>query len=217
MVVWWTGLSSLRRSTVYLISLCGLLVALMAAPTSAMAAASLFSVEDNVAYAISAICAPFALDSAERANLPIGHGLVQPDGYDGLAAPNPTGVRVGGAGFVHVTFSQKSDGSRSCDVQARGTDPQVLRRIALTALTERAEHFEATKSKYLPGSRFVSENMLCASADSAHPAAFVLLSSPPSEERNKIAILFTLGTGGVRMASCDQEGVRLNFRALAAP
>jgi hypothetical protein len=182
-----------------------------------MAQPSLFSVEDNLAYAISAICAPYALDRADRANLPIGHGLVQPDGHDGLAAPNPSGVRVAAAGFVHVIFSQKPDGSRSCDVQAKDADPQDLRRIALAALAQRAEHFTPTKSKYLPGASFASEDMLCASAGSVHPTGYILLSSPPPADRGKIAILFSLGTGGARMASCDLKGVRMNFRTLAGP
>ena len=197
-------------------ALCALLAAMASAPISVVATPSLLSAQDNVAYAVSALCAPYALDRAERTSLPIGHGLVQSDGHDGLAKPNPTGVRVGLAGFVHVTFVQKPDGSRSCDVQAKGADPQALRKAALDALAERDEHFVPAKSKYLPG-RFASEDMLCASADGPHPMAFVLLSSPHPEDRDRIAILLTLDSGASRLASCDREGVPMNYRTLANP
>jgi len=191
-------------------------VCAMFASAAAWAAAgpSITSVEDNVAYAVAAICAPYALDNRDRANLPIGVGFVQPDRRDGLLQPNPTGVRVGVAGFVHVTFSQKP-GERSCDVQARGADPQVLRRVALTALAARPEGFVPTRSKYLPGS-FATEDTLCAAPDSAHPTAFVMLSSPRAAERDTIAIMFTLNNFERRGASCDREGVQLNYRMLAA-
>ena len=209
-----------RGSGLYVAALSTLLAAIISisAPTSVAAGSSpsLRSAEGNVAYAISAICAPYALDQVERTRLPIGHGLVQPDGHDGFAKPNPTGVRVGMAGFVHVTFSQKPDGSRSCDVQATAADPQALRGAALDALAERAEHFVPTKSKYLPG-RFASEDMLCASADGPHPTAFVLLSSPHPADRDRVAILFTLDSPETRLASCDQAGVPMNYRTLANP
>lgn len=206
----------MRRGSGLYVTALSVLLALTSAPAPVVAGPSLMSAEDNVAYAISAICAPYALDQVERTSLPIGHGLVQPDGHDGLAKPNPTGVRVGMAGFVHVTFSQRPDGSRSCDVQAKGADPQALRRVALDALAERAEHFVPMKSTYLPG-RFASEDMLCASPDSSHPTAFVMLSSPHPEDRDRIAILFTLDRGETRLAGCDQEGVPMNYRALATP
>lgn len=173
---------------------------------------SFTSVDDNLTYAIVAICAPFALDGVDPKDLPIRKGLVQPDGHDGLARPNPTGVRVGVAGFVHVTFSSASPGSRSCDIQARAADPQALRRTALSALAQRPEQFAPTKSRYLPGS-FATEDMLCAAADSRHPTGSVLLSSPRPGER--VAILFTLTAHETRMASCDHEGVRMNYRTLA--
>jgi hypothetical protein len=187
---------------------------LICAPASAMAGPSLTSVEDNVAYAASAICAPYALDQTDRPGLPIGRGLVQPDGHDGLARPNPSGVRVGVAGFVHVTFAQRPDGSRMCDIQARGADPQTLRKVALDALAARPERFAPTKSKYLPG-QFASEDMLCAAADGAHPTAFALLSATAPAQRDKVAILLTLSTAQNRMPACDQAGVPMNFRTLA--
>jgi hypothetical protein len=176
---------------------------------------SVLSVEDNVAYAVGAICAPYALDNMEIKDLPIGKGLVQPDHHDGLGRPSPTGVRVGMAGFVHVTFSGGSDGSRSCDVQARDADPQRLRKAALDALAQRPEQFAPTKSKYLPGRSFETEDLLCARADGSHPAGLVMLSSPGAVDQRKIALMFTLTNGSSRAASCDHEGVRLNFRALA--
>jgi hypothetical protein len=183
------------------------------APAWAAAGPSITSAEDNVAYAVAAICAPYALDGLERAKLPIGVGFVQPDGHDGLARPNPTGVRVGMAGFVHVTFSQK-DGVRSCDVQAKGADPQALRKAALEAVAKRPEAFAPTKSRYLPGA-FATEDMLCAAPGSAHPTAFVMLSSPRATERDRIAILFTLNKDPSRNAACDHESVRWNYRTLA--
>ena len=184
-------------------------------PARAGAGPSLTSVEDNVSYAVASICAPYALDDLDRTSLPIGRGLVQPDGHDGLARPNPTGVRVGMAGFVHVTFSQKS-GSRSCDVQAKGADPQALRKAALDVLATRPERFAPTKSRYLPGS-FATEDGLCSSPDSTHPGAFVMLSSPTAAERDRIAILFTLTNQEPRGAQCDHDGVRLNYRTLVSP
>lgn len=191
------------------------LVALLsgASPMSA-ASPSFTSVDDNLAYAIGSICAPFALDGVSRKDLPINQGLVHPDGHDGLARANPTGVRVGIAGFVHVTFSERPDGSRSCDIQAKAADPQALRRAALTELAQRPEQFAPTKSKYLPGS-FVTEDMLCAAADSSHPTGSILLSSPRPGEPGGIGIFFTLTAGGTRMESCDHEGVRMNYRTLA--
>lgn len=175
---------------------------------------SFTSVDDNLTYAIVAICAPFALDGVDRKDLPINKGLVQPDGHDGLAQSNPTGVRVGVAGFVHVTFSHASTGSRSCDIQAKAADPQALRRTALSALAQRPEQFAPTKSRYLPGS-FATEDNLCAAADSRHPTGSVLLSSPQPGERGGIAIFFTLTAHENRMASCDHEGVQANYRTLA--
>jgi len=194
-----------------------LMVVLSATIASASALAgsapSLASVEDNVSYAAAAICAPYALDNVDRAALPIGHGLVQADGLDGLGNPNPTGVRVGMAGFVHVTFTRKPDGSRSCDIEARAADPQSLRKAALSALASRPERFAPTKSKYLPG-RFATEDLLCAAPDSPHAAAFVMLSSPHPEVSARIAILLTLIGGGTRDLACDHDGVEKNYRTL---
>jgi hypothetical protein len=193
-----------------------LLAASVFAASSADATPSVFSAEDNVVYAISTICAPYALDLVERDGLPIGKGLVQPDGHDGLARTNPTGVRVGMAGFVHVTFVQSQDGSRSCDVQAKGADAQAVRRAALKALEGRPEQFAPMKSIYLPG-RFASEDRLCASPTGPNPSAFIILSSTSPEQQGRIALLFTLHNGGARLAACDREGVPMNFRTLAPP
>jgi hypothetical protein len=191
-----------------------LLVSIISSPIAAGPAPSLVSVEDNVAYAVGQLCVPYALDNVDQATLPIGRGLVQPDGQDGLARPNPTGVRVGEAGFVHVTFSRGADGSRACDVEAKAADPQVLRQAALGALARRPEKFVPTKSRYFPG-RFATEDMLCASPGAPHPAAFVMLSSPHPEESERIAILFTLMGGATRDEACDHAGVQKNYRTLA--
>lgn len=193
------------------------LAAQFGAGGAALAESSLTSsTEDSVAYAVGSICAPFALDRVDRSALPINHGMVRPDGHDGLAQANPTGVRVGFSGFVHVTFSESPNGRRSCDVQANGADPQALRKAALAELGKRAERFTPEKSKYLPG-RFATEDMLCAAADSSKPFAMVVLSSPHPEERARIAIMFTLTDGLSRDAGCDHEGVALNYRTLAPP
>ena len=193
--------------------------ALLAAEVSGAvdAAPSLISAEDNAAYAVGEICAPYALDNKDRAELPIGRGLVEPDGHDGFARPNPTGVRVGMAGFVHVTFSQGGvGGPRSCDVQAKGADPQALRKAVLDVMSRRVEQFAPQKSKYMPG-RFGTEDILCAAADSQHPGAFIMLSSPRADERDRIAMIFTLRGGGDRSAACDHPGVPMNYRTLADP
>lgn len=174
---------------------------------------SLLSAADNVAYAVGALCAPFVLDHVDQKALPLSRDLVHPDGYDFLGRPDPQALRIGFAGFVHVVLSERN-GNRSCDVGAKDEDPQVLRKAALDALAKAAA-FVPTRSRYLPG-RFQTEDMMCGSAEGPHRNAFILLSASPPQERNRIAILFTLAEGP-RMAGCDSPGVRLNYRALADP
>ncbi len=201
---------------------CASIVAILAAVFVASACArqapepSLTSAEGNVAYAVSAICAPFVLDGVDEARLPTHQQLVHGDGWNEQVFQRlgTQPVRVGFAGFVHVGVSA-SGGNRECDITAARADPQALRQAALTALAVRPEHFAPTKSRYLPG-RFATEDMLCASADSAHPTALVLLSSPRPEESSKVALIFTLSDAGPRMQSCDQAGVPMNYRTLAA-
>lgn len=192
-----------------------LVVTLIGSGTAA-ADPSLTSAEDNVAYALGAICIPFVLDGTSRESLPLNQRLVHPDGFDALARPNPEAVRVGLAGFVHVTFTGGPGGLRGCDIGAKDADPQSLRKALLAVLAMRPEGFSPTRSKYLPG-RFATEDMLCAAADSPHSGAFVLLSATHPEERGRISVLFTLANVSARMESCDHEGVKLNYRTLVGP
>lgn len=176
---------------------------------------SLTSAEPNVAYAVSAICAPFVLDDIAESALPTSQPLVRSDGWSEpiFQQLGAKPIRVGFAGFVHVGVGVKGT-QRQCEMTAKHADPQALRHAVLDALALRPEHFAPTKSRYLPG-HFASEDMLCAAADSPHPSAFVMLSSPAPEEKDRIAILFTHMDARSRMPSCDQAGVKMNFRALA--
>lgn len=199
--------------------------------------------QDNIAYAVSAICAPYLFDGAEAAKLPTHQPLVHDDGWHESAFERigARPVRVGYAGFVHVAVTE-ADGGRRCEISARplaapasmtledaqagktpavnaetrGTaavDAQALRAAALKALAQRREAFAPAKSHYLPGP-FASEDMLCASARGAHPDGFALLSAARPEGEG--TVFLTISNGPDRPASCDQKGVRMNYRTLVS-
>ena len=173
------------------------------------------SAEDNVAYAVSAICLPFIADHVAETALPLRARLVGSDGFKMPAVDQHGGkvVRVGGAGFVHVGIVALGE-SRDCEVSAYLGDPQSLRRATLAALDRSPLMFTPAKSRYLPG-RFETEDLLCSAADSARPAAFVFLSSPFATEQVKL--LLTISDGGRRNESCDRDDVKLNYRTLIPP
>jgi hypothetical protein len=173
------------------------------------------SAENNIAFAVSAICAPYVLDQVSEASLPIHRHLVRADGWSApiFASRGVQPVRVGFSGFVHVGVSTQG-GVRTCDITSKNSDPQMLRKAALAALATRPEHFAPTQSRYLPG-RFASEDMLCAGADSSHPEGFVLLSASHPEDAAAESVIMTMEDGGQRLASCDQAGVQMNYRTLA--
>ncbi len=170
--------------------------------------------EGNVGYAVAAICAPYVLDGVDPASLPRGK-LVMDDGWREFSGQDPGSqhLRVGFAGFVHAEIGT-SNGNRQCDITTKHADPQAMRHAVLAALAKRPEGFVPTRSHYLPG-HFATEDQLCTSAASAHPAATVLLSAAPPELRDRQSILFTLGDSATRMESCDHPGVHMNYRALA--
>jgi hypothetical protein len=205
---------------------------------------------DNIAYAVSAICAPYVFDGVDASKLPTRQTLVHDDGWrrdytlaSQTAEAGP--VRVGYAGFVHVVVSATGKG-RQCEITAHpllapafmtvadaqaakmpavdhpalmrelktaAADAQALRTAALKVLAKRPEAFSPTKSRYLPG-RFATEDMLCASAGSAHPGGFVLLSAGRPE--HGAPVFLTMTDGHDRSPQCDQDGVQLNYRTLAS-
>jgi hypothetical protein len=197
------------------LALIGMIAALPAAAAE-KAQPSLTSAESNVAFAVKSICAPYVLDGVEEAKLPLRRPLVAEDGYSSpsIQQLGAKAVRVGFAGYVHVGVGGPN-GARRCELSAARADPQSLRKVVLETLAERPEHFAPTRSRYLPGARWDSEDTLCAAADSAHPGAFALLSVAPAAERDRIAILLTLAEAPARGAQCDHEGVRMNYRTLA--
>jgi len=76
-------------------------------PNAGSSGPSMTSAESNIAYAVSAICAPFVLDNKDEASLPTHQPLVRNDGwsegvFERLGAKP---VRVGFAGFVHVAVA----------------------------------------------------------------------------------------------------------------
>lgn len=189
------------------------LAALAAGSPAARLAPSLTSAESNVAYAVAAVCAPYVLEGADPAGLPPRQPLVQDDGwrsrvFEGLGAPK----RVGYAGFVHVAVGAPR-GGRDCELTAGEGDPQKLRQAILAVLQARPEGFAPSRSRYLPGSHFATEDNLCTRGDSRAPTAFVLLSAAP--EHAHPAVLLTVAASPSRMESCDRPGVRMNYRALA--
>jgi hypothetical protein len=173
--------------------------------------------ESNIAYAVSAICAPFVFDGRDATSLPMSRPLVSDDGWNEVTFERlgARPVRVGLAGFVHVAVAAK-DGRRQCEVTSSHADPQALRASALAVLARRSEGFAPTRSRYAPG-RFAAEDMLCAAATSPHPGGFVLLSAARPENRDQVAVLLSLSDGAPRMASCDHDGVRMNYRTLITP
>lgn len=175
---------------------------------------SLTSAEANVAFAVPAICVPYVLDAKTEAELPLKRPLVASDGWVeptfqrmGVSATN---LRVGFAGRVHVAIAAPGN-ARACELSASADDAQALRKVVLQALEARPERFAPTRSRYLPGSRFESEDMLCTAADSARPNTFVLLSTAHTPGM----ILLTLRDSPPRGEACDHEGVKMNFRTLA--
>ena len=175
------------------------------------------SAEDNIAYAVSAICAPYVLDQADVAALPSNQHLVRDDGWKEITFEhlNARPVRVGFAGFVHAAVGT-IDGHRQCEITSRNADPRALRNAALAALAKRPEGFAPEKSRYYPG-RFASEDNLCASGRSRHPGGFVLISAAHPEEQARTAVLLTMDDTSTRMAECDQPGVPRNYRTLIEP
>ena len=178
---------------------------------------SLTSADANIAYAISAICAPFVLDKVAETSLPTHQALVHGDDWNELAFQRlgVRPVRVGFAGFVHVAVAEK-DGARRCEITARRALPASLRGAALNALAVRPEGFGPTRSRYLPG-RFATEDMLCTARASEHPGTFILMSATYPEEQDSLAIEFTMVDSPERMTSCDHDGVEMNYRTLVKP
>ena len=198
------------------IAYAGLLGVILLSACSPVHRPSWTSAEDNIAFAVSAICAPYVLDSADEASLPTHKSLVHDDGWNEGAFQRlgARPVRVGFAGFIHVAVGVIG-GHRQCEITSRQADAQALRTSALAALKTRSEAFAPTASRYLPG-RFATEDMLCASAQSAHPGGFVLLSAAKPEGRQSTSVLLTMSDEGARMPACDRNNVPMNYRTLMA-
>ena len=204
----------MRISSLFVIGLC--LAACAPKPDNAPPGPSWTSAERNIAYAVSAICAPYVLDGVEESALPMHQRLVHEDGwrestFQKMAA---TPVRVGLACFVHVAVAE-SGGGRRCEITSRQADAQALRRAALQVLAARSEGFTPTKSNYLPG-RFATEDWLCANVNSGHPGSFVLMSAASPQDQQRASVYLTMVDGPERPQSCDHAGVQLNFRTLAS-
>lgn len=78
--------------------------------------------KDNIAYAVSAICAPYVFDGVDASKLPMHQALVLDDGWrrdSTLTAEKPEAgpVRVGYAGDVHIAVGA-TDGGRHCEITA---------------------------------------------------------------------------------------------------
>ena len=113
---------------------------------------SWFLPESNVAYAASAICAPYVLDNADAAGLLMAQPLVRDDGWRANGDKLDGGhVRVGVAGSVHVAIGGVNGGGRACEISSGGADPQAMRHAVLAVLAQRPEAFAPTRSHYLPG------------------------------------------------------------------
>jgi hypothetical protein len=172
--------------------------------------------ESNVAYAASAICAPYVLDNADAAGLLMAQPLVRDDGWRANGDKLDGGhVRVGVAGSVHVAIGGVNGGGRACEISSGGADPQAMRHAVLAVLAQRPEAFAPTRSHYLPG-RFATQDYLCASAQSRNPSAIALISAA-SPQQSGVSFIVTIGYGGSRPLECDQPGVQLNNLTLADP
>ena len=173
------------------------------------------SPESNIAYAVSAICAPYVLDNEEAAGLPMSQPLVRDDGWRASGDKLEGGhVHVGVAGAVHVAIGDVN-GGRACEIVSAGADPQAMRHAVLAALAKRPEAFAPTRSRYLPG-RFATQDYLCASAQSRNPSAIALISAGDPRQSG-VSFIVTIGYGGSRPLECDQPGVQLNYLTLADP
>jgi hypothetical protein len=78
--------------------------------------------KDNIAYAVSAICAPYVFDGVDATELPMHQTLVRDDGwrrdYTLTSQKLEAGpVRVGYAGDVHIVVGKAGDG-RQCEIAA---------------------------------------------------------------------------------------------------
>lgn len=78
--------------------------------------------KDNIAYAVSTICAPYVFDGVDASKLPMQQTLVRDDGWrrDSMLTSQRTEagpVRVGYAGDVHIAVSTTERG-RQCEITA---------------------------------------------------------------------------------------------------
>lgn len=199
--------------------------------------------KDNIAFAISAICAPYVFERVDASQLPLHRGLVQDDGWRGEVFPSQAveagPVRVGYAGFIHVRVST-SGVERRCEISAL----PMAAPVSMTTSDAQARKQPDVNAQSLAAAADEAQMLRTAALDalSKRPEGFSPTRSHylpgrfATEDRLCAAaqgvhpggfvllsaggsqdgglLLLTIVDGAERSPSCDQAGVPMNFRTL---